>query len=127
MNEELVLYRLSRAREALDEAKVLSDTQHWNAAVSRLYYACFYAVSALLLKCDLASTKHTGVRSLFNKHFVKTAKVSRDIAMIYNDLFERRQESDYDDFLTFEADDVRQWSNGANLFVSKIVSLIDQL
>jgi uncharacterized protein (UPF0332 family) len=66
----------------------------WNPCVNRLYYACFYAVSALLLRHGFSSSKHTGVRSLFNRHFVKTGKISKALAQIYNDLFARRQESD---------------------------------
>ena len=44
----LVQYRLDRAREALAEAALLLDSGHANTGVNRLYYACFYAVSALL-------------------------------------------------------------------------------
>jgi uncharacterized protein (UPF0332 family) len=51
--------------------------------------------------------KHTGVRSLFNRHYVRTAKVPKELAQIYNDLFERRQEGDYMDFVDFEESQVR--------------------
>ena len=44
----LVRYRLERAREAIDEARLLFETGHLHTYVNRLYYACFYAVSALL-------------------------------------------------------------------------------
>jgi len=57
--EEIIRYRLERAREALKEARLLADGGLWNASVNRLYYACFYAVSALLLGRNLSSTKHT--------------------------------------------------------------------
>ena len=52
MKEEtrtLIDYRLERARESLQEANILLERGHGNAFVNRLYYACFYAVSALLL------------------------------------------------------------------------------
>jgi uncharacterized protein (UPF0332 family) len=61
MNKELndlIKYRIDRAREALEEARVLAGSGHWNTCVNRLYYACFYAVSALLSKHDLSSSKH---------------------------------------------------------------------
>jgi len=45
----LILYRLSRAHEALEEAKILLKEGYANTFVNRIYYACFYAVSALLL------------------------------------------------------------------------------
>jgi len=51
---------------------LLKEGEEWNPCVNRLYYACFYAVSALLIQQGLSSSKHTGVRSLFNRHYVKT-------------------------------------------------------
>lgn len=100
--EDLIQYRLDRAEETLEDAKILARSERWSACANRLYYAAFYSVSALLLKYDLSSSKHTGVRSLFNRHFVKTNKVPKKLARIYNDLFERRQESDYMDFVQLE-------------------------
>ena len=94
-DKELVSYRLSRADEALEDARILAREKRWNACVNRLYYACFYAVSALLLCDGLSSSKHSGIRGLFNKQYVKTGQIPKDIARIYNDLFERRQEGDY--------------------------------
>jgi len=61
MTEEektLIAYRMKRARDAIEEAKMLFDAGHFNAYVNRLYYACFYAVSALLLTRDLSTSKH---------------------------------------------------------------------
>ncbi len=100
-NEQLVLYRLQRARGTLEDARILAQAQRWNPCVNRLYYACFYAVSALLIQEGLSSSKHAGIRSLFNRHCVKAGKVSKEKAKIFNDLFERRQEGDYMDFISF--------------------------
>jgi uncharacterized protein (UPF0332 family) len=115
--EELIRYRLSRAEETLEEARLLAENKHGNAAVNRLYYACFYAVLALLIRDGRYSSKHSGVRALFNIHFVKTGEVPKEMARIYNDLFERRQEGDYDDFIVFDAVDVQNWLSEAESFV----------
>jgi uncharacterized protein (UPF0332 family) len=69
---ELIRYRLERARETFEEALLMQREGHWNACANRLYYACFYAVTALIAKKGLDSSKHGGVKTLFNKHFVKT-------------------------------------------------------
>jgi uncharacterized protein (UPF0332 family) len=74
----LILYRLERAHESLDEANILMERGHANTFVNRLYYACFYAVSALLLTKELSSAKHSGVRSLFHQNFVKEGIVSKE-------------------------------------------------
>lgn len=121
---DLVLYRLKKARETLKDVYILADANRWNPCVNRLYYACFYAVSALLAQQGLSSSKHTGIRSLFNQHFVKTGKIPKKFAQIYNDLFEKRQEGDYIDFVNFEESQVRPWIPAAEIFVEHIAALI---
>ena len=121
---DLVRYRLQKARETLDDARLLADADRWNPCVNRLYYACFYAVSALLVRDGLSASRHAGVRGLLNQHYVKPGKISRDLAQIYNDLFERRQESDYMDFISFEEEQVRPWIDKAQMFIEHIESLL---
>jgi uncharacterized protein len=48
-SKDLVLYRMTRADESLEDARILAKAERWNACVNRLYYACFYGVSALLV------------------------------------------------------------------------------
>lgn len=124
--QDLLRHRLLRAREALDDARLLAKAERWTACVNRLYYACFYAVSALLVQRGLSSSKHTGVRSLFNQHYIKTNLIPKELAQIYNDLFERRQEGDYLDFVSFEEAQVCPWIAQVETFVLHIESLLDR-
>ena len=121
---ELIAYRLQRACEALEEARLLSDHGHTNAAVNRLYYACFYAVNALLHSRGLSAVKHSGVRSLFGRHFVKTGLISKELAAFYNDLFEYRQESDYEDFFQIDPSLLTPWLAQAQQFIEAVAKLI---
>lgn len=98
--DDLIRYRLDRANETLEEARIMMSTNHLFGAANRLYYACFYAVSALLEKHDLSSSKHGGVMSLLNRHFVKTGKVSIDHGKFYSRMFDHRSKADYADMLT---------------------------
>jgi uncharacterized protein (UPF0332 family) len=98
-NKDLIAYRLQRARESIEDARILADARRWNPCANRFYYACFYALSALLLQKGLSSSKHAGVHSLFNLHFVKTGRIAKEKARVFNDLFERDQEGDYMDSL----------------------------
>ncbi len=102
---------------------MLARGKRWKSCVNRLYYACFYAVLALLERHGMASTKHTGARSLFNRNFVKTGLISRDLAATYNHLFDQRHESDYVDFLTVNAEDVRPHLAKAGEFISTVTKL----
>jgi uncharacterized protein (UPF0332 family) len=125
-SKDLVLYRMTRASETLEDARILANTGRWNACVNRLYYACFYAVSALLVRHGLSSSKHTGVRSLFNQRYVKTGEIPKDLARTYNDLFERRQEGDYIDFVRFQESQVLPWIVEAEQLVEYVRRLTEK-
>lgn len=96
--EELATYRLQRAQEALEEARVMTTIQHWNTAANRLYYACFYAASAYLISKELESSTHSGTKTAFNKELIGSGKINSTYGKIYNDLFALRQDADYRDF-----------------------------
>jgi uncharacterized protein (UPF0332 family) len=99
-------YRLERAEEALDEATILFANKKWNATVNRLYYSCFYAVIALLLKHNIRTTTHDGVRNQFGLHFIKTSKIEREYGRFYSVLFDYRLKSDYGDMFDFSKEQV---------------------
>lgn len=122
--KDLIQYRLEKANQTLEDARLLASANRWNPCVNRLYYACFYAVSALLAQKEFASSKHTGIRSLFNLNFVKTGIVSKETAEIYNDLFDRRQEGDYADYVVFSEDQVMPRIVKVEDFIKKIASLL---
>jgi len=127
VNEEtrtLIIYRLDRARESLEEAKILLESGHGNTFVNRLYYACFYAVSALLLTRGLSSTRHSGVRSLFHQNFVKPGLITAELAQLYDRLFDNRQKGDYADLVRFDPDEVRGWYDEAQEFVKAAENII---
>lgn len=126
MTPELIRYRLEKARETLADAQLLANAKRWTSCVNRLYYACFYAVSALLLQQSLSSSKHIGIRSLFNQHYVKIGKVPGHLGKFYNELFEQRYEGDYEDFVDFQESQIKPWLVQAAEFVELITQLIQQ-
>jgi uncharacterized protein (UPF0332 family) len=117
---------LDRAHETLEEARIMANAEHWNGCVNRLYYACFYAVNALLMQKDLSSPKHSGVRSLLNVHFIKTGVLTKEMGRLYNTLFEYRQQSDYEDLFRIDGDMVNPWVTQVKQFIETIEALIKQ-
>jgi uncharacterized protein (UPF0332 family) len=121
---DLIKYRLQRANETLEEAKTMAETNHWNTCVNRLYYACFYAVNALLLNNNLSSAKHSGVRGLLNKHFIRTGIISKDFGKLYNSLYEYRQQCDYEDLFQMDEEIAISYINQTKQFIKSIKALI---
>ena len=122
--QALVQYRLERAREALDEAKLLFEAGHLHTYVNRLYYACFYAMSALLLTKGLSACKHAHVRALLHKEFIRAGVIPLKYGQIFDLLFNNRQKGDYSDLVRFHAEQVKDWLPEAHAFVEYVSGLI---
>jgi len=120
----LILHRIKRAEETLDEAKLAIDNNRLHLAANRIYYSVFYIVSALALKNDFTTSKHSQLLSWFNKEFVKAGLADKKLGKFYLDAFEMRQEGDYDDLVEFDPKYVNEKLNEAKEFVKKIKKLI---
>ncbi|WP_324670396.1 HEPN domain-containing protein [Geochorda subterranea] len=120
----LVRYRLARALETLDEARLLFENGKLHGCVNRLYYACFYAVEALLHSEGRTASKHSGVQSLFNRWWVKPGRIPRDFGEFYNKMFSIRSASDYGIDPQLERAQVEQWVQEAERFVTTVSSQI---
>jgi uncharacterized protein (UPF0332 family) len=105
-NDGYIQYRFERAKETYQEALLMVQHEHWNAALNRLYYACFYAVIALLLKDNIETKTHDGTRIQLSLHFIKTGKIDPKLGKLYNDLSMKREKGDYGDLYDFGEDEI---------------------
>ncbi len=119
---ELVEYRIKKAKDTIKEIDVHIKHELWSTAINRIYYACFYAVTALLLKNDIDSTSHRGTRRMFGLHFVKTGIIPKETGKFYSEIFDLRHTGDYDDFVDFSREDVLAVLEPAKLLISLIES-----
>ena len=115
--EKLSLHRLSRAQESLKDAELLLKNDALSSAVNRYYYAAFYAARALLALKGLDSSKHSGVISLFQQHYVKTGIIPPETAKALPNSFEERVDMDYEDFAVIERSDIEVISLKVKSFV----------
>jgi len=121
---ELIKYRHSRSLETYEEALMLAREEHWNAVANRLYYSCFYLISALLLQNGANFSSHNGVKTEFHKKYIKTGIVTKQSGKTYSRLFNLRQEGDYLDFKRLNEEDVYPFIEDVNSFISEISKII---
>jgi uncharacterized protein (UPF0332 family) len=124
--KSLVDYKLEKAKETIAEIPILIENELWRNAANRLYYACFYAVSALLLKHGYIVRTHGGAKGLLGKHFILTNIISREQNKLYEKLFDLRQKGDYDDWIIVEESDIIPLLEPAEKFISEIENLINE-
>ena len=107
--KDVVSYRLQSAKDLLVEINSHIERGFYNTAMNRMYYACFYVVSALLLNAGIDGVRtHEGVRQMFNKHFVLTGIVSKEWGRFYSVVYGNRSEADYEDFKDFDLSEVQE-------------------
>ncbi len=95
--------RIETAYKTVEAAQLLSANEYYNAAVNRLYYALFYAVNALLVKNEIYSHSHSGMKSQFSLHFIKTGKLDKKFGKLLAQLYDWRQKGDYENLYDYDA------------------------
>jgi uncharacterized protein (UPF0332 family) len=118
--EDYITYRVHRAEESFEEAIILSENGKWNAVINRLYYACFYAVIALLIKNGIETQSHDGARTQFGLHFIKTCKIDKSFGKLFTKLFDYRQKGDYGDMFDYDEDIARPLIGQVKEFIVEI-------
>ena len=124
--EDIIRIKIIKAKRTLSEAAKMIEFGFTNAAVSRLYYACFYAANALLFSKDIFVKTHSGVKQMPGLHFITTGLLSLELGEFYGNLFISRQGSDYDDLADIAPELAKEYSKLADEFVSasqKILNL----
>ena len=101
-----VMYRLEKSEETFEVALLLVENKKWNSAMNRLYYAAFYSISALLANSALPTKTHTGVKSSFAQHFIKSGKIEGRHGKTFASLFNWRHKGDYADFIDYSEEDI---------------------
>lgn len=94
---EIVLYRIQKAETAYQEATATINLGFVGTAANRLYYAVYYAVSALLIANGITVRTHLGVKRMFGLHFIKPKLLDKRFGITFNRLLSLRMTGDYED------------------------------
>ena len=115
---------INRAEKYIESAKLLFESQDYESCASRIYYAMFYSVEALLLLKKLSFSSHKGVLSAFGQHFVKTGVFSKDMSKKLNLAFEKRQLGDYGYTFVIDRVEARELLEIGKSFVNEIIQYL---
>jgi uncharacterized protein (UPF0332 family) len=115
---------MERAKETFIEIDWLITVAHWNTAANRMYYACFYAVGALLLTQGIKTSTHSGTLHKFTEVFIHPGRVAKESARVYAELFDKRQKADYSDNFDLDEQTVRRLYKPCIDFINQIESLV---
>ena len=123
---DIVRYRIECAENTLSEIENLFALKYYNNAANRMYYACYYAVSALLIANGITTKSHDGVMQMFGLHFIRTGIFPAYYGKYYSQLFNERQTGDYEDFFNHDEVSTAELYPKAKELVAAVKEKVDQ-
>ena len=123
---DYIRLRVSQARETMADATTLFDAGSMLSVVNRLYYACFYAVSALVYTEGARPKKHSGLLSAFGRDWIKAGRFPAQTGKFFRYLFNMRLKSDYGDEDPPTKEATRQLMAEAQLFLDEILGYVEK-
>ncbi len=115
---------LREARQALHAADVLHQAELHGDAVTRAYYAMFYAARALLATRGVHPKTHGGVLQALGEHYVKPGLLPPDSAKAFGLALESRQRADYGSLTAFSRAQADEILESARAFVEHASRLV---
>jgi len=125
--EKFIRLRISLGEGKLQVAKDLIEKRHYNDAISKSYYAMFYAARALLLAKGEDPHSHKGVVTLFSKYFVKNGMIEKSYGKMLSVAKQAREDCDYEERIRSTYEEAKDALNNAREFVRKCKKVVEQL
>ncbi len=128
INEEdrtaLVNYRIEQAISTTELSKFLIESDKLIVAVNRIYYGIFYSVTALALKYQFETSKHSQLIGWFNKEFIATKRIDKKYGKILRNAYQNRTKGDYDAFVSFQKEEVSTMLDEMIDFINMVKTLL---
>lgn len=115
---------LAKATENLLASQELVRSGHPEIAVSRSYYAMFYAAEASLVEEGLEFSSHGAVHGAFGERFGKSGRLDPALHRHLLDAYRARQSADYDAPADISPEDAAVIVQRAEEFVLAVKGLL---
>jgi len=113
-------YRMEKAKQDLETAKITFEHNKLAQSVNRSYYAIFHAVRALLAYDKFDSKRHSSIIGYFNKAYIATDKIAQKYYKMLASAFDIRTKSDYQDFYLVSKEEAENQLKNAAEFIRMI-------
>lgn len=124
--EALVKYWFEKAHESLESARNEYRDGRLSFAMNRIYYACFYALTAVFRDKGKTFKKHKGLRSALHRDLVRNGIVEDRWGKFFDEVFEARQRGDYTPMVKFEPDQLEDSLQQAAHFLQVMEELVNR-
>ena len=122
--KETIAFYMERAYHNLQSIHALQEDDFLDIALSRAYYACFYALTAALYAINVVRGKHPRVQAALSEFLVKPGLIEEEYRDTYEQLFKYRQTNDHEPDSWPEPEETRHLLAEAERFVARIETFL---
>lgn len=115
---------LELAEGKLDHARRIFEIGLYDDAVSRAYYAMFYAAKAVLLAEGVDLRRHSAAVTKFRELFVVTGRVDAEYLRYLGRAQSARERSDYAPFAPLDKQGAKEILDATESFIKKVKELL---
>ena len=126
MSDSEIQEYIALANEDLSAAQDNLRLGHLRVAVSRAYYAMFYAATSVLGSRGQWRSKHQGLIAAFGQFLVKPGLVEPRYGRFLHDAFEARLDSDYAPHPDLNEATARQVITNSEDFVGRMIRFLTE-
>ena len=117
---DVARYKWEQAKDDLETAEILLEAGKYKAANNRAYYSIFHAINAVHAVSGKAYKRHKDAVAYFNKMYVASGKVSREVGKRLGRIKTVREDSDYSEFYIASAEDAAKQYESACFILEEI-------
>jgi uncharacterized protein (UPF0332 family) len=120
---EIVAYWIEKASQDIASARENLSAGRLQNSVRDAYFACFHSFSAVPIRAGKTFRKHSEVRSILHRDYVKGKKLAIEWGKHYDWLFDNRQKADYRPLVNFDIEQVKEILEKSEEFVLEMKNL----
>lgn len=121
---ELVRLQLERADKFLLQANEMLETNHYDLAANRYYYACFHAIQGLFIHDGITRHTHKGLHITLGKHYVLTGRFDATLSSIFRTMEQLREKADYNCAYDISEEEVRDMQEPSRRILEEVKKII---
>ncbi|MBU7016938.1 MAG: HEPN domain-containing protein [Theionarchaea archaeon] len=118
---------LDRASEKFAAAEVLAKHEHFDDAVSRMFYGLLFCARALLLTKEISSEAPDEIISAFDKECVKKGIMDAEAGKLLKETRKMAQKADLAPSFGVSEEKIRTFMEEAELFMEQAEDAISEL
>ncbi len=127
VTKELIIGYIEKSQKKLEAAEKLFDLGYYEDAVSRVYYAVFHIVQALLLTEVEKAETHKGIVTLFGLLFIKTGRFTKDLGRYLANLKDDRESGDYEILSYIDRETAEKALKEGKEFIEEVLEYLKNL